>query len=106
MCTTGRKNEGEAESAQKRVRVKDKGLKGVSSRAYQLVKVSTETCYKDMANVLLKEFNPNGLCESRTEEINIRRRVYDALNVFLALGILRKDGRRLVNDKPNKQYLS
>lgn len=58
-----------------------------------------------MANLLLKEFNPEGTSESRTEEINIRRRVYDALNVFLALGILRKDGRRLVNDNPKKRNL-
>lgn len=31
------------------------------------------------------------------EEQNIKRRVYDALNVLIALGVLRKDGRKIVS---------
>jgi hypothetical protein len=30
---------------------------------------------------------------------NIKRRVYDALNVLIALGVLRKDGRRIISEK-------
>ena len=37
------------------------------------------------------------------EEQNIKRRVYDALNVLIALGVLRKDGRRIVSEKDFKQ---
>lgn len=33
------------------------------------------------------------------EEQNIKRRVYDALNVLIALGVLKKDGRRIVSDR-------
>jgi hypothetical protein len=31
--------------------------------------------------------------------LNIKRRVYDALNVLIALGVLRKEGRRIVGDR-------
>lgn len=33
--------------------------------------------------------------DSRTEQ-NIRRRVYDALNVLVAVGLLRKNGKKVV----------
>lgn len=37
------------------------------------------------------------------DEQNIKRRVYDALNVLIALGVLRKDGRKIVSDKIAKK---
>lgn len=36
------------------------------------------------------------------EEQNIKRRVYDALNVLIALGVLRKDGRNVISEKDLK----
>ena len=33
------------------------------------------------------------------DEQNIKRRVYDALNVLIALGVLRKEGRKIVGDR-------
>jgi len=35
------------------------------------------------------------------DEQNIKRRVYDALNVLIALGVLRKEGRKIVGDRGN-----
>lgn len=36
------------------------------------------------------------------DEQNIKRRVYDALNVLIALGVLRKEGRKIVGDRSIK----
>lgn len=36
-----------------------------------------------------------GLIIEEREEQNIKRRVYDALNVLIALGVLLKDGRKI-----------
>ena len=36
------------------------------------------------------------------DEQNIKRRVYDALNVLIALGILRKEGRKIVGEKKKR----
>lgn len=33
------------------------------------------------------------------DEQNIKRRVYDALNVLISLGVFKKEGRRVVNKK-------
>jgi hypothetical protein len=38
------------------------------------------------------------------EEQNIKRRVYDALNVLIALGVLRKDGRKIVSNRRDAQH--
>jgi hypothetical protein len=38
------------------------------------------------------------------EEQNIKRRVYDALNVLIALGVLRKDGRKIVSNRRDTQH--
>lgn len=37
--------------------------------------------------------------KSANEETNIKRRVYDALNVLISLGLLRKEGRLIVGDR-------
>jgi transcription factor Dp-1 len=42
-----------------------------------------------VADELIKEFDP--VPETKVDQKNVRRRVYDALNVFMALGIIHKD---------------
>jgi hypothetical protein len=46
---------------------------------------------------LLKDFEIPKDQENSTEETNVKRRVYDALNVLIAVGILQKDGRKIVS---------
>jgi hypothetical protein len=36
---------------------------------------------------------------------NIKRRVYDSLNVLIALGVLVRNGNRIIRNKPKKQLL-
>jgi hypothetical protein len=36
---------------------------------------------------------------SKRGEMNIKRRVYDALNVLIALGLLKRNGNRIVGTK-------
>jgi len=46
------------------------------------------TTYKEVAIKLLKELDFKNEIDSATEETNVKRRVYDALNVLIAVGIL------------------
>ena len=38
------------------------------------------------------------------EEQNVKRRVYDALNVLLAVGVIRKDGRKVATLSANSKH--
>ena len=58
--------------------------------------------YKDVAGELLQNFTKKNFKNSlftpltSKEEHNIRRRVYDALNVMIACGIFKKRDRKVV----------
>lgn len=39
----------------------------------------------------------------QNREQNIKRRVYEALNVLIALGVLKKDGRKILSKKDLNQ---
>lgn len=59
------------------------------------------TTYKDVAERLIKELIYEAKIEdgeNTKDEQNIKRRVYDALNVMIASGILRKEGKRVSAD--------
>ncbi len=44
------------------------------------------------------------ISDRRKDEHNVKRRVYDALNVLISAGLLRKEGKEvLCNDSYNKQ---
>ena len=80
----------------KKSRPKEKGLRGLSSKAYIIVLHLRSTTYKEVAVKLLKELNFNQPLENVAEETNVKRRVYDALNVLIAVGILHKEGRKII----------
>jgi transcription factor Dp-1/transcription factor Dp-2 len=81
-------------------RPKEKGLRGLSSRAYKAVLQMRNTTYKLVADRLIKELSLNPVLDNReNEETNVKRRVYDALNVLIAVGVIRKDGRAIVSEK-------
>jgi len=63
-------------------------LRGLSARAYNVVLQMKSTTYKEVAIKLLKELDFKNEIDSATEETNVKRRVYDALNVLIAVGIL------------------
>lgn len=99
ILTTGRKSSVERPPA-KKTRPKDKGLRGLSLKALQTVVAMGQGTYKEVATRLLATLAEEGEgLKSANEETNIKRRVYDALNVLISLGLLRKEGRLIVGDR-------
>ena len=88
----------------------ERGLKKLSVKVIDLVFKLKETSYKDVANKLIEELvnkaeydqfgnkiDVKVNSERKTkEEKNVRRRVYDALNVLIACGVLKKNANKNV----------
>ncbi|CAI2385821.1 unnamed protein product [Moneuplotes crassus] len=88
----------------------ERGLKRLSVKVRDLVFRLKETSYKDVANRLIEELvrdseyddsgrklDQRSSSEKKTkDEKNVRRRVYDALNVLIASGVLRKNSNKNV----------
>lgn len=78
-----------------------KGLKLLSVSVRDIVSERTSTTYKEVADTILMEaMSREGRQETRKseqmrEEQNIKRRVYDALNVLISAGVLIKEGKRV-----------
>ena len=70
----------------------NRGLKILSARVREVVKGEGSITYKQVADRLMKE-EKEAETGSAKEEKNVRRRVYDALNVLIAAGMLRKQGK-------------
>lgn len=97
----------------------ERGLKRLSVKVRDLVFRLKETSYKDVANRLIEElvrdseYDMNGRkldqrssSEKKTkDEKNVRRRVYDALNVLIASGVLKKNSNKNVmfEEKPQSR---
>lgn len=97
----------------------ERGLKRLSVKVRDLVFKLKETSYKDVANKLIEELVTDGEYdeygrkldkksshEKKTkEEKNVRRRVYDALNVLIASGVLKKNANKnvLYEEKPENR---
>ncbi len=69
------------------------------------------TTYKEVAELILKDsikydnLNMNSKQEIAREEQNIKRRVYDALNVLISAGILIKEGKRVRKNETNQKII-
>ncbi|XP_024524747.1 transcription factor-like protein DPB isoform X4 [Selaginella moellendorffii] len=75
-----------------------KGLRHFSMKVCEKVESKGRTTYNEVADELVAEFtNPNGLVGSpdQYDEKNIRRRVYDALNVLMAMDIISKEKKEI-----------
>ena len=76
-----------------------KGLKELSRKVKELVWKKEYLTYREVATQLIVEAQPylDSLTsgDRNKEEQNIKRRVYDALNVLIASDILRKQGKRV-----------
>jgi len=73
-----------------------KGLRHLSLRVCQKVELKGETTYGEVADELVAEIlGETGEDEQSFDEKNIRRRVYDALNVLLAMDMICKDKKAI-----------
>ncbi|XP_020084248.1 transcription factor-like protein DPB, partial [Ananas comosus] len=77
-----------------------RGLRQFSMKVCEKVESKGRTTYNEVADELVAEFaDPNGKLASpdqqQYDEKNIRRRVYDALNVLMAMDIISKDKKEI-----------
>lgn len=79
-----------------------KGLKYLSESVYNIVSQLSTTKYKEVADRLVSEIisEEEGTGDKRKDEHNVKRRVYDALNVLIAAGLLRKEGKDVLCNEP------
>ncbi|CAA6666558.1 unnamed protein product [Spirodela intermedia] len=77
-----------------------RGLRQFSMKVCEKVQSKGRTTYNEVADELVAEFaDPSGSLSSpdqqQYDEKNIRRRVYDALNVLMAMDIISKDKKEI-----------
>jgi hypothetical protein len=74
-----------------------KGLRHFSVKVCQKLSQIGITSYNEIANLLVEENRPVGVDGSAAiyDEKNIRRRIYDALNVLMALGIISRENKQI-----------
>jgi hypothetical protein len=63
------------------------GLKEISKKVKEIVKKLKQATYKQISDVIVNEINE----KDSKDEKNIRRRIYDSLNVMKAMNLFRKD---------------
>ena len=99
----------------------NKGLKILSIIVKEIVKERKLTTYKEVADVIIREnlrFQNRGIVDSekyKKAEQNIKRRVYDALNVLISASILVKEKKHVrinenntricINEKRNRMNI-
>lgn len=82
-----------------------KGLRNLSESVYRIVKELSVTTYKEVADQLVRMLNAGefGPLEEDTtkakDEQNIKRRVYDALNVLISADVLKKNGKHVMSQQ-------
>jgi hypothetical protein len=87
----------------------NKGLKLLSVIVRDIVVEKQSTTYKEVADIILKDtikfenLNMYSQMVIAKEEQNIKRRVYDALNVLISAGILIKEGKKVRKNEVNKK---
>lgn len=83
-------------SGKKRKYIKiNKGLRHFSMKVCQKVEEKHVTSYNEVADELVREFVTMRPNDSVYDEKNIRRRVYDALNVLMAMDIISKERKEI-----------
>lgn len=90
-----------------------KGLKLLSIIVRDIVNERKATTYKEVADIILRDtinlehLNLTSKAAIAKEEQNIKRRVYDALNVLISAGVLLKDGKKVTkNDQSQKLQIN
>lgn len=73
-----------------------KGLRHFSMKVCEKVESKGRTTYNEVADELVGEFTSGAIGDGvQYDEKNIRRRVYDALNVLMAMEIISKDKKEI-----------
>lgn len=75
-----------------------KGLRHFSMKVCEKVQKKGTTTYNEVADELVAEFTDPVRCASPADQYdqkNIRRRVYDALNVLMAMNIISKEKKEI-----------
>ncbi|KAG1704102.1 hypothetical protein DVH05_006115 [Phytophthora capsici] len=73
----------------------NKGLRHFSMKVCQKVEEKHVTSYNEVADELVREFVTMRPNDAVYDEKNIRRRVYDALNVLMAMDIISKERKEI-----------
>eukprot|EP00026_Physarum_polycephalum_P012815 Phypoly_transcript_13149.p1 GENE.Phypoly_transcript_13149~~Phypoly_transcript_13149.p1 ORF type:complete len:269 (+),score=52.80 Phypoly_transcript_13149:227-1033(+) len=90
----------------------NKGLRHFSLKVCQKVETKRTTSYNEVADELVGEIQANSeQVVTPVEQKNIRRRVYDVLNVLMAMNIISKDKKEIhwiglpsESKKPHDEY--
>ncbi|KAH7867137.1 hypothetical protein Vadar_029315 [Vaccinium darrowii] len=97
ICDDGCPNRNEGKK--KRVsKIVGGGLRQISITVGNKVESKGRTTYSEVADEIVAEFtesNNSAVSLDKVEEKNIRRRVYDALNVLMALDVIVKEGKEI-----------
>jgi hypothetical protein len=72
-----------------------RGLRHLTSLVRDVVSTNRSTSYKEVAVKLIKKLIIAKGHDRIREEKNVRRRVYDAINVLIAAGVLEKHGKNV-----------
>ncbi|KAF2883211.1 hypothetical protein ILUMI_22964 [Ignelater luminosus] len=75
-----------------------KGLRHFSMKVCEKVRKKGTTSYNEVADELVGEFTSslnNSVTDQQYDQKNIRRRVYDALNVLMAMNIISKEKKEI-----------
>ncbi|CAG7818209.1 unnamed protein product, partial [Allacma fusca] len=87
------------ESKRRKAEKGGKGLRHFSMKVCEKVRTKGVTTYNEVADELVQEFaSPNmgmSSIEQQFDQKNIRRRVYDALNVLMAMNIISKEKKEI-----------
>jgi len=75
---------------------KNKGLRHFSKQVCDKVREKKKTTYNEVADELVKELTEQSELNGKpVDSKNIRRRVYDALNVLMAMNIIEKEKKEI-----------
>jgi len=91
-------HEHNTESKRRKVDKGGKGLRHFSMKVCEKVQKKGTTTYNEVADELVAEFTDPTRCTSPADQYdqkNIRRRVYDALNVLMAMNIISKEKKEI-----------
>lgn len=72
-----------------------RGLKNLTTLVKELVCRHQPTSFKEVTLKLIQKLIQTEGVDKAREEKNVRRRVYDAINVLIAAGVLERDGRHV-----------
>ncbi|XP_017961539.1 transcription factor Dp [Drosophila navojoa] len=72
-----------------------KGLRHFSMKVCEKVQEKGKTTYNEVADDLVAEEMKNNSYDNNCDQKNIRRRVYDALNVLMAINVISKDKKEI-----------